>query len=177
MIVADDLRRLRCLSTETHRYWLRRGPRAGTALGHNVLFVMLNPSTADADLDDPTIRRCVGFADALDAEFMGVVNLFSVRATDPKELRSGILNTPVSDAALEAAAIWADTVIFGFGAVQGHIRGDWFQRVADVDAIFRSAGKQPQALALTKDGWPRHPLYLSKSLRPEPWHWPNGARP
>ena len=50
-------------------------------------FIMLNPSTADAEIDDPTIRRCIGFAKKFGCEKLSVVNLFPFRATDPKELR------------------------------------------------------------------------------------------
>ena len=51
-----------------------------------ITFVMLNPSTADATEDDPTIRRCIGFARGFKAEALNVVNLYALRATDPKEL-------------------------------------------------------------------------------------------
>lgn len=52
----------------------------------NVLFIMLNPSTADGDVDDPTIRRCIGFAKSWGYGGIYVGNLFAYRATDPKEL-------------------------------------------------------------------------------------------
>lgn len=66
-----------------YRYWLSRRLSMGE---RTILFVGLNPSTADAALDDPTIRRCVGFARAwgFDWLFMGNVNAF--RSTDPKGL-------------------------------------------------------------------------------------------
>ncbi|WP_239508926.1 DUF1643 domain-containing protein, partial [Stenotrophomonas maltophilia] len=65
--------------------WLGFNDGAGAPLGEplSCMFVMLNPSTADADLDDPTIRRCVGFAKALKFDQLSVVNLFAYRATKP----------------------------------------------------------------------------------------------
>lgn len=63
---------------------------AGVQLGEpkSCVFAMLNPSTADAEMDDPTIRRCVAFAKAWGYDRMEVVNLFAWRATDPKEVLS-----------------------------------------------------------------------------------------
>lgn len=68
-----------------HRYTLTRH-RGPAFQGPRVVFVMLNPSTADASIDDPTIRRCSGFADRLGFDRLDVVNLFSWRATSPVDL-------------------------------------------------------------------------------------------
>jgi hypothetical protein len=56
--------------------------------GGQITFIMLNPSTADAEADDPTIRKCIGFAKFNGYNRLKVVNLFAWRATDPKELKS-----------------------------------------------------------------------------------------
>ena len=53
-----------------------------------LIFIMLNPSTADAMQDDPTIRKCIGFAKRLGFGGIEVVNLFAYRATDPRDLRA-----------------------------------------------------------------------------------------
>src|SRR5689334_16488446 len=60
-----------------HRWW---------GAGERLYFVMLNPSTADAEVDDPTIRRCMGFARTLGFDGIGVVNLYAFRATKPADL-------------------------------------------------------------------------------------------
>jgi hypothetical protein len=79
--------------------------------GSPLLFVMLNPSTADGEKDDATIRRCLRFAMAHDFGELEVVNLFAYRATDPKELRrAGYPVGPendqhITDAVREAAAV------------------------------------------------------------------------
>jgi hypothetical protein len=67
-----------------YRLWRR------WADGPTVLFVMLNPSTADADVDDPTIRRCIGFARSWGAGALEVVNLYAWRATQPAELKAAV---------------------------------------------------------------------------------------
>jgi hypothetical protein len=130
------------------------------------LFVMLNPSTADGDKDDPTIRRCVGFAKALKYERLEVVNLFAYRATRPTDLLDlNHADDPVGPWNLEivtAAAEKAGIVICAWGAHGGHLGQDetvlgWL----DTRAV--------HALGLTRDGHPRHPLYLPAGARPTPF--------
>lgn len=71
-----------------YRYRLSRLVNtAGIGENRRILFVMLNPSTADASLDDPTIRKCMGFAQRQFHGILEVVNLFAFRSTDPKELK------------------------------------------------------------------------------------------
>lgn len=65
-----------------YRYWLMRR----WELGPMLYFCMFNPSTADADKDDHTIRKCIGFAKHNGFAAIGVVNLFAYRATDPREV-------------------------------------------------------------------------------------------
>ena len=84
----------------TYRYRLWRKWGCGSPL----LFVMLNPSTADAEVDDATIRRCLGFADAHGFGELEVVNLYAYRATDPADLkRAGYPVGPDNDAHIEDA--------------------------------------------------------------------------
>lgn len=128
-------------------------------------FVMLNPSTADHQVDDPTIRRCVGFARRLGANGLVVVNLYAYRATDPAELwRAADPVGPDGDATLTEflglSARHGGPLIAAWGA---HAQSD---RVAAVLAMH--GADRFQALGLTKSGAPRHPLYLPATARPTP---------
>jgi hypothetical protein len=132
--------------------------------GPRVCFVMLNPSTADAEHDDPTIRRCIGYAKALEAGSLQVVNLFALRATDPSELRRDAEPVgPANDSHIEGAALAAEMVICAWGA-HPFAR----QRSVRVLEVLTTAGVRPMCLRQTKDGHPAHPLYLPASLRPVP---------
>ena len=124
-----------------------------------LVFIMLNPSTADWQLDDPTIRRCMGFA--RDNGFGGivVVNLFAFRATDPKLMKSAA--APVG-ADNEAAILDAarrrrpgDVFVAAWG-----VHGRLNERDRAVVALLEGEGVEVQCLGRTKDGHPRHPLYL-----------------
>lgn len=120
-------------------------------------FIMLNPSTADADLDDPTIRKCIGFAKRMGLGSIKVVNLFAWRATDPKNLKSA--GFPVGEE--NDWAIWlnakesADVVICAWGA---HARG--LARTQEVMGMLKGWNIRPKALSLLADGTPAHPLML-----------------
>lgn len=129
-------------------------------------FVMLNPSTADAAVDDPTIRRCLGFARAWGCGSLLVVNLYAWRATNPAEL--AVADDPVGPG--------NDDFIAGAAAVAAYDRAPlvaaWGanarpERVAQVIAL--PGMDRLTALALTKAGQPRHPLYLKADLKPQPW--------
>ena len=146
------------------RYWLRRSWSEGPWL----LFVMLNPSTADAQVDDATIRRCVTFAHAHGFGCMEVVNLFAYRATDPQDLaRNGWQVGPDNDHQISIAARVADAICVAWGAVGD--RGPASDRVQVVAPILRAAGKPLQCLKLTRSGFPQHPLYLPSNCRLQPW--------
>lgn len=131
-------------------------------------FVMLNPSTADADVDDPTIRRCIGFAKSWGCGGLVVVNLYALRATDPADLwRADDPVGPDNDAhlalALYLAARSSGPVVAAWGA---HARPDRVELFADVAA---SLGVPLLALKVTKAGAPGHPLYLRADAEPLPW--------
>jgi hypothetical protein len=121
-----------------------------------VTFVMLNPSTADAEQDDPTIRKCRGFADRLGFGALNVVNLFAFRATKPADLkRAGYQRGPECDEWIARAVRETGNVICAWGS---NARG--LVRPAEVIDILRGAGMKPTALRLTDDGIPWHPLML-----------------
>jgi hypothetical protein len=145
-------------SCRTYRYALRRtwNPR-----GQTVLFILLNPSTADAQLDDPTIRRCIGFARSWGCGGLVVGNLFAFRATNPAVLKSARDPVgPENDQWLRSLATKADLVVAGWGA-HGTLRGRDKAVLALID--------RPSVLATTKSGRPRHPLYLRRDLVPRAW--------
>lgn len=128
----------------------------------SVSFVMLNPSTADASLDDPTIRRCIGFARSWGHGGIRVVNLYALRSTDPKALWGAPDPVgPDNDEYLRRAAVSGGPLIAAWG---GHARAD---RVAAVLAL--PGLEALQALGVTKAGQPRHPLYLRGDAAPSPW--------
>lgn len=136
-----------------YRYLLRRvwnfdRPRA--------LFVMLNPSTADAEVDDPTIRSCIRLANAAAYGSFEVVNLFAWRATDPKELENP--RDPVgagNDHVIDAALTRCDVAICAWGA-----NGSAEQRGPIVRRMITNRKPEAYCLGTTKAGHPRHPLYI-----------------
>ena len=123
-------------------------------------FIMLNPSTADATLDDPTIRRCIGFARDRGFGGLRVLNLFAFRATDPAHMKAA--QDPVGPdndihliAALTAAAAANAPVIAAWGTHGAH-NG----RAAEVRELALQYGVELMCLGATRDGHPRHPLYV-----------------
>ena len=131
-----------------------------------VAFVMLNPSTATEVANDPTVERCERRARALGYGAMRVTNIFAFRATDPKVMRAHPepVGGAANDAAIAEAAAWADDVVCAWGAHGAHLG-----RGPAVERLLRGAGARPLALGLSKDGHPRHPLYVGYAVRPEPW--------
>ncbi len=142
-----------------YRYVLRRF----FSSGHGVCnFLMLNPSTADETQDDPTIRRCIGFARAWGYRELVITNLFAYRATDPREMKCH--PTPVgadNDFHLVRESGQADMVIAAWGT-----HGTCLARDEDVLKLLRVPLHH---LGLTKDGHPKHPLYLPADLHPARW--------
>jgi hypothetical protein len=143
----------------TYRYLLQRFWDAHL---ESLNFVMLNPSTADASLDDPTIRRCLGFARTLGFGSLEVTNLFGLRSTDPKALRGHADPIgPENDEQIVSSATVCQLTICAWGA-----HGSYLNRANRVLDLLRKAGIAPHVLAVTKDGQPKHPLYLKADLQP-----------
>ncbi len=155
-----DLRRWAHFSADGH-HRLILGRR--WADGPFVAFIGLNPSTADGDEDDPTVRRCIGFARDWGYGGLLVANLFTLCATDPRNL--AIAKRPLTlgaDNALRDVADKSDLVIEAWGAHpmatgrQGQVR-----ELLD--------GRAPRAvLGYTQAGAPRHPLYAPAGTQPQP---------
>lgn len=139
----------------TYRYQLNREPHDMYSTAGKALFIMLNPSTADASLDDPTIRRCRSFAKTWDCSGIVVANLYALRATDPSALWSH--SDPVgpdNDMYLQGLAQQHETIVCAWGA---NARQD---RVDAVKRIFSGRLHRLMCLGVTKAGAPRHPLYV-----------------
>lgn len=129
--------------------------------GPRVTWIMLNPSTADAQTDDPTIRRCIDFSRRWDFGEMTVVNLYSWRATRPDALSDA--QDPVgprTNRVLRKAIAGADALIVAWGNVPTE-----FHHRADEVRETLPAGVS--CLGLTTLGHPRHPLYVPASVSPQ----------
>lgn len=133
--------------------------------GPGLLFVMLNPSTADELRNDPTVERCERRARALGVPGFCVMNLFAFRSTDPRGLRLPADPVgPENDALLQEAARQADTVLCAWGN-----HGAYLNRAAQVTAVLQTTGKPLFHLGLTKAGHPTHPLYRPFAQAPQRW--------
>ena len=147
---------------ERYRYALTR---IWDSAGGKVLFVMLNPSTATEVQNDPTVERCERRARALGYGAFRVCNIFAFRATDPKVMRAAPDPVgPGNDAAITEGAAWADRIICAWGTHGAHLA-----RGPEVAALLRSTGQPLFHLGLSKDGHPKHPLYIAYAQQPEPW--------
>jgi hypothetical protein len=136
--------------------------------GPMVMFVGLNPSTADTTLDDPTIRRCIGFARAWGYCGLMMTNLFAWRSTDPRGMLEADDPTgPDNNRVLLNAHAKAAVTIAAWGVHGTH--GGRHNAVRDMLPRLHY-------LRLTKDGHPGHPLYLPASLQPMEWVPPNVGR-
>lgn len=144
-----------------YRLWRRWGD------GPHVLWCMLNPSTADADLDDRTIRRCMGFARAWGYSAIEVVNLFAFRSTDPRQLTYAADPVgPDNDMHLAEAGRAAALTIAAWGRRPLGILPSTFKaRIATARAAL---GGGLRCLGRTDEGQPRHPLYLRTTVQHVP---------
>ncbi|WP_293371574.1 DUF1643 domain-containing protein [Nevskia sp.] len=145
-----------------HRYTLWREWIGGQGY---VQFIGLNPSTADEQQDDPTIRRCIGFAKAWGFSALCMTNLFAYRATDPKVMKAAADPVgPDNDSYLYWAASGAGLIVAAWG-----FHGVHRYRDAEVVRVVHSTGKPVHCLGKTKDRHPKHPLYLRADSRPQPF--------
>lgn len=131
--------------------------------GPEVCWVMLNPSTADASQDDPTIRRCLAFTRAWGYAGLHVVNLFAFRATDRRELRKVLLPVGMdNDRHIAEVAKRCPLIVGAWGNDGGYLG-----RAGQVRELLTTHGLTLHALRITKAGEPEHPLYLPGDLRPQ----------
>lgn len=138
--------------------------------GPILMFLMLNPSTADEAVNDPTVARCENRAKLLGYSGLTVCNLFAFRATDPEDMKAAADPVgPGNDQAILSEADLAGKIICGWG-VHGGYRG----RSAEVVSMLRAAGHSLFCLGMTSSGEPGHPLYLPYSMEPRPFTFSYG---
>lgn len=155
---------------ERYRYLLWRDWSGLAMRVGSVLFVMLNPSTADELVLDPTLTRCQGFAKRFGYSRFEVVNLFALRSTDPDGLHHEADPVgPDNDRIITERISEAMVVVVGWGAFP--MAAERAKRVREL-----AQGKPLYCLGVTKAGWPRHPLYLRADAELRPWTMPGGAR-
>jgi hypothetical protein len=141
------------------RIWDRRAPQS------MVNFVLLNPSTADGEVDDPTVRRCIGFARRWGFGGIIITNLFGLRSTDPAALR--IAPDPIgprNDESIADAVGCAALTVAAWG-IHGHLLG----RDRAVLALVRGLEPAIEYFGATRCGAPLHPLYLRSSHSRQPF--------
>lgn len=137
--------------------------------GPAVNFIGVNPSTADENDDDPTIRRCIGFARSWGCDALVMTNVYPYCGTNPTKAWLRIKNPAASSRAnaeqLLEQAHGAGLVVAAWGNAPGWLLWE-ANRIA---RELQTAGITLHALRLTKGGNPAHPLYLPKDLRPQVW--------
>jgi hypothetical protein len=152
-----------------YRYWLKRQWGEGRLL----TFIMLNPSTADASVDDPTIRKCKKFAAREGFGGIFVLNLFAFRSSKPNLLvfaddPVGPENQPLLIAAARLSNETDIPIVCAWGANAG--RPQLIHKAIEAQInMYLHYGARLQCLGTTADGHPRHPLYLADSTPLKPF--------
>lgn len=137
-----------------------------------MLVCMLNPSTADAERDDPTITKLIGFANRFGFGHLIVVNLYPFRATKPADLKAAHYPNPSQNAHTIREAVRQVLVEPGYIPQRGEVFCAWGANArgrpeaAHFLAGVREAGGTPYAFRLLSDGTPEHPLYIPYDITP-----------
>lgn len=154
----------------TYRYRLRRAQRPPHTLSDDdwLVVVGLNPSTADDRNDDPTVRRCVALAHQFGKAGLCLINVYALRSTDPSHLKNhpdpiGPDNPSIVRETLETARL----VLAAWGRRADPQQTRW---LTDLPT-------QWVCLGTNRDGSPKHPLYVPRSVAPEPWQFPHTPHP
>ncbi|MCA0143347.1 DUF1643 domain-containing protein [Blastococcus sp. LR1] len=136
-------------------------------LASTVVWVLLNPATGDTEKRRrPTLDRCIGRSREMGASGLLIVNLFAVRHTDPKMIRS--VDDPVGPAGDDALRVFTAAGQATVAAWGSH--GSWRGRSAEVGSLL----DDPLCLGTTASGEPRHPLYVRADAPLGPWRPPTG---
>lgn len=150
-----------------YRYWLHRDIDPWAINPTRIVWLMLNPSTADCTVNDPTIKQCLAFSAKWRYQCLDVVNVFAWRATDPRELRHTVDPVgPDNDREIAGAVADATLVMCAWGAHKIPAT-----RLETLRGIL--AGKMLGCLGTTKTGMPWHPLYRPHHLVPIAWSFPS----
>lgn len=146
---------------EAYRYRLTRRWSDGEMLN----FIMLNPSVADEMRNDPTVERCERRARQLGFGAFVVTNIFAWRDTDPFAMRRAKAPVgPENNTVLVEATRDSSQIIAAWGT-----HGKHRERGSEVADMLRSEGVLLHHLGLSKEGHPRHPLYVPYAQRPMLW--------
>ena len=129
-----------------------------------IMFIGLNPSTADEHRDDPTLRRCLGFAKAWGFGSLFMLNIYAYRATDPRELATA--PDPVGTENLRWLKHYhfheSNKTVAAWGSQYGI--DDHLAKVLSLrrngDTEGETMGDNLWCLGVNNDGSPRHPLYI-----------------
>lgn len=143
-----------------YRYWLTRVWDVASPL---VCFLMLNPSLADEETDDPTLRRCMGFARAWGAGGVALVNLFAYRTPYPRELLAAPDPVGPENDYWVAECTAGRRVIAAWGSAAHRLGG------RDREVLRTLSARTLECLGTTSDGSPRHPLRLRADTVPVPF--------
>ncbi|MFK7776747.1 MAG: DUF1643 domain-containing protein [Gimesia sp.] len=148
---------------EEYRYILTRNFETSNSGVCN--FIMLNPSTADAMKNDPTVARCCKYAQKWGYGALIVTNIFAFRATDPKVMKSK--SDPVGELNMQyiyKAASESDFIVCAWGT-----HGSYENQGSEVVTMLEEMQDIMHCLEITKHGHPKHPLYCRGDLKPIPY--------
>ncbi len=149
-----------------YRYTLRRAWHLNRAdKSTTITFIGLNPSTADASIDDPTLRRCMSFSDKWGYKTLYMVNLFGYRATDPKKLYTCIDPVGIDNDKYIKAAIRKSSMVIACWGEHGNL-------LSRDKAVNTRYSEKLHSLRINKSGQPAHPLYLSATVKPSKYQRP-----
>lgn len=142
-----------------YRYSLERC--WGSDISNVVNFILLNPSTADATRDDPTVKACIAFAKGWGFDALIITNLFAYRVTQPSEMK--VCNDPYgseNEAYLKQIAKKSKKVVIAWGNHGSHCDRDKevLKMLSPIQKLY--------CLGITKIGHPKHPLYVSRDTEP-----------
>lgn len=159
-----------------YRYRLERewSPDRGT-----VAFIMVNPSTADSEQDDATIRKVRGFAQRHGYSRLIVGNLFAYRATDIRNLKGisfGDAVGPDNNFHLHQIIGDADRIVVAWGPV-AKVPKPFRNRWQQIVKLANGWGKPLYCIGTANDGHPRHPLMTPYSMPLANWSPPNRSNP